>query len=110
VEQSLFLMSFSVRTEELYKTSYSIRPLNREFKEICRENESGCWSLLYEFRWYSVRLQLENLCCFLLLLQAMQKWPNISCSYVSLAGNSLKKTFARFIHLQVKRNLNFLEA
>jgi hypothetical protein len=36
-----FLKSFSVRGEELDKNSDSIRPLDREFNEVSRKNESG---------------------------------------------------------------------
>ena len=35
-----FLRSFSVRAEELDKNSDGIRPLDREFNEVSRKNES----------------------------------------------------------------------
>jgi len=37
----VFLKSFSVGAEELDKNSDSIRPLDREFNEVSRKNESG---------------------------------------------------------------------
>jgi hypothetical protein len=36
-----FLKSFSVRAEKLDKNSDSIRPLDREYNEVSRKNESG---------------------------------------------------------------------
>ena len=37
----VFLKSFSVGAEELDKNSDSIRPLDREFNEVSRKNQSG---------------------------------------------------------------------
>jgi hypothetical protein len=41
MRNKVFLKSFSVGAEELDKNSGSIRPLDREFNEVSRKNESG---------------------------------------------------------------------
>ena len=54
-----FLRSFSVRAEELDKNSDGIRPLDREFNELSRKNESvmlvtysaSFGNILYAYSW-----------------------------------------------------------